>query len=466
MPNIPEQMEPETLRLLYALLAADEKLPRHDRGNFLYVERWTRKYNVMPRARAEEVLKTGSLGLPEGREPIDSIAEIPPEYDRDLVRHEGLEHGYIEIASIDLDALRIFEFIEFKEDRQHFSLTPKIKTLKSVLDPLNSENELAPYNDQDQPWFSKVPDIVSSAGDDTEWEPTIVMLTAVRTERDMVLRRMEPFEGSSGIIKITSGPDTYYGGLLAQHRIALVMSEPGAIGRAASILTTYEAIRRWNPKAVMAVGFSFGMNPHKHKIADILISKTVTNYESQRVEDDLVIPRGTTVEAGQHLLNRFLNVDGWEFRRPDGSSVSTKAGQILSGEKLVDSLNFKLGLLARYPEALGGEMEGAGLYAAAERAKVEWIIVKAICDWGDGNKHKQYQPLAAAAAVSLFEHVLKDPDALSGLRRPLESTGGREGLVAPNPKAVIASGDRSVAVGGTLNNSMINTGDEKINRRN
>jgi nucleoside phosphorylase len=31
-------------------------------------------------------------------------------------------------------------------------------------------------------------------------------------------------------------------------------------------------------------------------------------------------------------------------------------------------------------------MEGIGLYAAAQNAKVDWILVKAICDWADGNK--------------------------------------------------------------------------------
>jgi len=26
--------------------------------------------------------------------------------------------------------------------------------------------------------------------------------------------------------------------------------------------------------------------------------------------------------------------------------------------------------------------------AAAQRNKVDWILVKAICDWADGNKHQ------------------------------------------------------------------------------
>jgi nucleoside phosphorylase len=68
----------------------------------------------------------------------------------------------------------------------------------------------------------------------------------------------------------------------------------------------------------------------------------------------------------------------------------------LSGEKLIDDVEYN-----QFPQAIGGEMEGYGVAAAADRAKVEWILAKAICDWGDGEKHKKHQPLAAGAAVSL-----------------------------------------------------------------
>lgn len=40
------------------------------------------------------------------------------------------------------------------------------------------------------------------------------------------------------------------------------------------------------------------------------------------------------------------------------------------------------------PEAPGGEMEGTGLYSAAQRKKVDWLLVKAVCDWADGKKER------------------------------------------------------------------------------
>jgi nucleoside phosphorylase len=54
-------------------------------------------------------------------------------------------------------------------------------------------------------------------------------------------------------------------------------------------------------------------------------------------------------------------------------------------------------------------MEGAGLYGVAMEEHIDWIIVKAICDWADGNKHEHKaarQVLAAERAASFVLHAL------------------------------------------------------------
>jgi hypothetical protein len=82
---------------------------------------------------------------------------------------------------------------------------------------------------------------------------------------------------------------------------------------------------------------------------------------------------------------------------------------VLSGEKLIDHPEFRKRLLERAPEAIGGEMEGAGLYAAAHQHHVDWILVKAISDWADGKKaqHKdENQALAARNAAEFVFYVL------------------------------------------------------------
>jgi nucleoside phosphorylase len=418
----------------------------------------------------EEVLKSGgSVRLIGGSGLITSIDQLPLEYDQDLVRHVGLKEGYIEIAKIDLDTLKALGFVEFAPDSQKFSLTPKARAFRKTLQSISASKveDIPKYADVDQPWFTDIPKLESVKYDAfMDLEPDVVILTAVPTERDMVLRSMRPLQGRGLIAKTTAGPDTYYVGTFGSHKAVLVMSDMGAVGRSASILTTAAAVSRWNPKAVIAVGIAFGIDSSKQRIADVLISKTVSNYEAQRVQDDATIQRGVIAEAGLHLLNRFGNVHGWEFRRPDNSIVEAKRGLILSGEKLVDSPTFKQCLLEKYPEAIGGEMEGAGLYSAAEREKVEWIIVKAICDWADGNKKKMYQNLAAAAAVSLVEHVLNEENILADLRRPQErtrrETDNRQQDAtkeSESRKNVVSAKERGVAIGGDVNNSTILTGD-------
>jgi len=79
-------------------------------------------------------------------------------------------------------------------------------------------------------------------------------------------------------------------------------------------------------------------------------------------------------------------------------------GLLLSGEKLVDNYDFREQLRQLEPEAIGGEMEGAGLYASAQRKRVDWLVIKAICDWADGEKGYQKQ-LRQQAAAEHAEHI-------------------------------------------------------------
>ena len=125
-------------------------------------------------------------------------------------------------------------------------------------------------------------------------------------------------------------------------------------------------------------GIAFGRDAGKQKIADALIATYVIPYEPQRVGAE-VIPRAAQPESGGVLLNRFKNLR-WEFRRPDGYVCQRGLGPLLSGDKLVDDPGFKAELFRRHPAAIGGEMEGHGVYAAASRKKVEALVVKSICD--------------------------------------------------------------------------------------
>jgi nucleoside phosphorylase len=88
---------------------------------------------------------------------------------------------------------------------------------------------------------------------------------------------------------------------------------------------------------------------------------------------------------------------------------------MLSGPKLIDDKEFRDALLLSYPNAKGGEMEGEGGYAAAEKSRIQTILIKSICDWADGHKNDRAQAFAAFTSASLAAHVLNQPDVLGVL---------------------------------------------------
>jgi hypothetical protein len=51
-------------------------------------------------------------------------------------------------------------------------------------------------------------------------------------------------------------------------------------------------------------------------------------------------------------------------------------------------------------------MEGTGLYVACENKKVDWILVKGICDWADGNKAQEKESRQKTAADNAAMFVL------------------------------------------------------------
>jgi nucleoside phosphorylase len=95
------------------------------------------------------------------------------------------------------------------------------------------------------------------------------------------------------------------------------------------------------------------------------------------------------------------------FQQTRWTGATVRFGLVLTGEKLVDDIDYHDQLVALEEEAVGGEMEGAGLYVSSYDNKVDWIVVKAICDWGDGNKEVDKTPRQQLAARNAAEFVVQ-----------------------------------------------------------
>lgn len=195
-------------------------------------------------------------------------------------------------------------------------------------------------------------------------------------------------------------------GQLGNFDIYLSRCEMGTTGLGGSQETIRRSLQAVKPSYVFMVGIGFGIDEEKQPIGQILVSKQLLLYDLQRVNNDLSIElRGDKPASSSQLLN-WVKSASLTWR--DDSQV--KDGLILSGDKLVDNLDFRERLKLAAPDAIGGEMEGAGLYIACQNAKVDWILIKAVCDWADGNKSldkRQRQETAAMASSEFVAHVLK-----------------------------------------------------------
>jgi nucleoside phosphorylase len=239
----------------------------------------------------------------------------------------------------------------------------------------------------------------------------VLIVVATEVEEEAALSRLRSY--STEFL----ASYTYYRGEFAGHKTVVTRCEPGSVGRDAAVLTIDAAIRAIQPRVVLMVGIAFGLNRKKQNITDVLVSRSVYPYEPQRIGKDKKIPRGDEILAGATIYNRFRELSrGWH-----DDDAKVHFGTVLSGEKLVDNRQFLAELKEIAPEAIGGEMEGAGLCAVAAKNKIEWILVKAICDWGDGAKKKRYQRPAAEHAISLVESVLSEPGVLDALAPTLAS---------------------------------------------
>lgn len=159
---------------------------------------------------------------------------------------------------------------------------------------------------------------------------------------------------------------------------------------------------------VIAIGVCFGAKESKTKelgnktnMGDIIVAKSIIETSNKRYEGEKIIIIPETYHCGKNLFNMFRHDDTIEI---EGKSVKIHHGPIASEKGLYRSAETKEEIFKQVPQALGGEMEANGIREVANRENFEWIVVKAIVDWGDEEKGKDWQPFGA---VSCARYVLK-----------------------------------------------------------
>lgn len=236
----------------------------------------------------------------------------------------------------------------------------------------------------------------------TETE-TIAIIAVTNTEMKSLIKTIKKTLKQIIIVdRVIEKPQklVYYEILGYNKRIALIQSGMGLSGQNGIINILNNVFACLNPTTVLMVGIAFGANPEKQKIGDILVSKQVWNYEPSKLQEDKIIPRGDKISASTFLLQLFQTVE-LDFEVP------VHFGLIASGEKLINSVEKLRELIDLEPEIIGGDMEAAGLATVCTDKKADWLVIKAICDWGTGKTDDYQNQAADNACAFLLKGILK-----------------------------------------------------------
>ena len=244
----------------------------------------------------------------------------------------------------------------------------------------------------------------------------ILLVTSAKIEKNQVNKALKPLNGQSEIFQYNEGDCEFYIGRLENYNVVHVQTKIGSLGEGASTIMVEKALKIWKIKMVIMIGIAFGRgNDCNQKIGDVLISRDIYMYEKYRIKetkDGTINYRylnNPYANAGKILLKKFEEDDMWKVS--NGSRFEIHFGTIASGEKIIDSISEKNKLLklGDMTYIIGGEMEATGLATACSNNNIdEWIVIKGISDWGDGNKIKnkdENQKIAIDNVISYCKYV-------------------------------------------------------------
>jgi nucleoside phosphorylase len=220
----------------------------------------------------------------------------------------------------------------------------------------------------------------------------VLLVVATETERLAVLAQARSHLEAEPVRDFSAGHPVYRLGVIGDAEVLLAQVGPGITGPVSTAYSLPALIADWHPRYVIMLGICFGLREDEQRLGDVIVGRRLQTV-NLRVGEGETRDRGDVVTAGHHLVECFAVAIS-----PPG--VRVWQGTLLSWDVLVDFPPLRAALKARYPDAHGGEMEGAAVYAASVRAGIEWIVVKGICDWGR-HKTDEAQSVAAANAATL-----------------------------------------------------------------
>ena len=249
---------------------------------------------------------------------------------------------------------------------------------------------------------------------------SVAVLLLSTHETSFIREYLQPLDGHENVYRLRQQAEivTYHIGkygtcIAAVRKIPPVFKEND--NPAAVVMMANQCFP--NLGAVISVGVACGIKK-KTQICDVLVSTKVINYNYD-ITMERYLPKGEAVTVSSSVIklftqpvhlpndavNKYLEVNNQQI-------PNVKTGVMLSGPYVVDGPAAINKLVKNFGvEVIGIEMDGANLFVKNQEATLNTIIVKAVCDFGDGKNIEINQDTAALLAANLVYTGLSHPQA-------------------------------------------------------
>jgi nucleoside phosphorylase len=205
--------------------------------------------------------------------------------------------------------------------------------------------------------------------------------------------------------------------------VILSRSQQGSGGARGMAFTARSLLDALKPDWVILTGICYGLKSREldggdQEIGDLVVSTQLLPVDHRKVtvgpdgarRDILRAPRpeaSISLRSHAEVLTRT-----W-------TGPAVHRGIVVSMDTLLDNQEERDRLKQLAEEAVGGEMELAGVYDAAVATKTDWLMVKGISDWGVG-KNGDHQRRAARNAADFVVRLIEQIAPGTGRRGVME----------------------------------------------
>lgn len=202
------------------------------------------------------------------------------------------------------------------------------------------------------------------------------------------------------------------------HKISLILSMIGEPRNVPCAVACQRIFSEFDIGLSILIGIAGGLKD-KVNLADVVVAKSILDYEHKRLEPDLIekirpdqFPIDVNLNRDISYFFRF--VKNWELKFHDSYSKLDKSkvpfdrrrklipklykSVILAGDKLLANGELPAMRKEFHDKIRAIEMEGSGFARVCRDYNIPWLVFRGISDYGDLTKRDEWQFLAALSA--------------------------------------------------------------------